>query len=73
MYKYVYEKVSCDFGGFGMFDGKVIETDDYQTIIDTKAKEGYRYVGWVPTKQRGTGHISEIDLVFEKEIESKKK
>ena len=34
-----------------------------------KAKEGWRYVGFVPTKQRPTGHIQELDLVFEKKID----
>lgn len=39
---------------------------DYQEIIDEKAKQGWRYVGYIPTKQRGTGHIQELDLIFEK-------
>lgn len=43
MYKYEYETVSCDFGG-------------------------WRYVGYIPTKQRGTGHTQELDLIFEKVI-----
>lgn len=39
MYKYVYEKIKCEFGGFVMIDGKVIETDDYQEVINAKDKE----------------------------------
>ena len=68
MYKYEYEAVSCRFGDWGMFDGKVYEIDDYRSIIDRRAAEGWRYVGYVPTKQRGTGHVQELDLVFEQEI-----
>ena len=26
-----------------------------------------RYVGYIPVKQRGTGHVQEMDLIFEKE------
>ena len=33
-----------------------------------KAKKGWRYVGFVPTIQRGTGHIQEMELGFEKEV-----
>lgn len=43
MYKYEYETVKYDLGG-------------------------WRFVGSIPTKQRGTGHTQEIDLIFEKEI-----
>ena len=38
----------------------------YQEIIDKRAKQGWRYIGYIPTKQRGTGHIQELDLIFEK-------
>lgn len=71
MYKYSYEKVSCSFSGLGLIDGKIVEIDeDYHYIINEKAKKGWRYVGFVPTKQRGTGHIQEMELVFEKEIKT---
>lgn len=69
MYKYSYEKVTCSFGGIGLFDGKIVEIDeDYQHIINEKAKKGWRYVGFLPIKQRGTGHIQEMELIFEKEV-----
>ena len=31
------------------------------------AAEGWRYAGYIPTKQRGTGHTQELDLIFERE------
>ena len=68
MYKYEYEKVSCNLSGFGLLNGNVYAISDYQTIIDEKALNGFRYVGFLPTKQRGTGHIEEIVLIFEKQI-----
>ena len=66
MYKYEYESVSCDFGGWGFGSGNVYEIEDYRSIINKRASDGWRYVGFIPTKQRGTGHTQEIDLIFEK-------
>jgi hypothetical protein len=63
MYKYEYETVTYDIGGWGLVSGNVYSIDEsYRT------KDGWRYVGFIPTKQCGTGHTEEIDLVFEKEI-----
>ena len=67
-YTYSYETVCSGFGGWGGFGGNVYELDEYRSVIDRKAREGWRYVGFVPTRQRGTGHIEEMDLIFEKEI-----
>lgn len=67
MYRYEYETISCDLGGWGLVGGNVYYIDDYRSIIDTRASNGWRYVGCVPTKQRGTGHAQEMDLIFEKE------
>lgn len=71
MYKYDYEKINCDLNGWGAFGGNVYNIDSYKEIIDKRAKDGWRYVGFIPTKQRGTGHIEEIELIFEKKEENK--
>ncbi len=68
MYKYEYETVSCNFDGWGLGYGNVYSIADYRSIIDRRAERGWRYVGYIPTTQRGTGHIQEIDLIFEKEV-----
>ncbi|MBQ2902056.1 MAG: DUF4177 domain-containing protein [Agathobacter sp.] len=68
MYKYEYETVSCTLGGWGPLSGNDYLIGDYRSIIDKRARNGWRYVGYVPTTQRGTGHIQEMDLIFEKEI-----
>lgn len=68
MYKYEYETVYCDLGGWGPGSGKVYKTEDYRVIINKRAAKGWRYVGYIPTKQRGTGHIQQFDLIFEKEV-----
>ena len=67
MFRYEYEPVRCDFNGMGLFAGNIYELEHYRELIDQRAKDGWRYVGYMPTKQRGTGHIEELDLIFEKE------
>ena len=47
---------------------KMTEIDDYRAEIEKRAADGWRYVGCIPTKQRGTGHTEEMDLIFEKEV-----
>lgn len=68
MYTYEYEKVIIEFSGFGLINGNVYGIEDYKDIINKRAEDGWRYVGFIPTKQRGrTGHTEEIDLIFEKQ------
>ena len=45
-----------------------MESQHSQRHINEMSKKGYRYVGFVPVRQRGTGHIEIMDLVFEKQI-----
>lgn len=71
MYKYEFEKINCNFGGWGLVHGNIYSTNEHQEIINKRAKEGWRYVGYIPTTQRGEGHIEEIDLIFEKKEEVK--
>lgn len=68
MYKYEYVTINCDFNGCGFGSGNIYTIEDYRSIIDKRARNGWRYVGYIPTKQRGTGHIQQLDLIFEKEI-----
>ncbi|MDB8679974.1 DUF4177 domain-containing protein, partial [[Ruminococcus] gnavus] len=68
MYQYEYETVSCNLEGWGFGSGYIYSIEDYRSIISERAKDGWRYVGCIPTKQRGTGHIQEMDLIFEKEL-----
>ena len=66
MYTYEYEKIFIEFSGIGLFNGNIYSIEDYKDIINKRALDGWRYIGFIPTKQRGTGHIEEIDLIFEK-------
>lgn len=68
MYKYEYEKIKSGLKGFGALYGNIYTTNNYQELIEKRASDGWRYVGYIPTKQRGTGHIQEFDLIFEKKV-----
>lgn len=39
MYKYEYEKIVCELGGWGVFSGNVYSIEDYKTIIEERAKK----------------------------------
>ena len=67
MYRYEFERVSSGISGWGMLSGNKYGTDGYREVIARRASEGWRYVGFIPAVQRGTGHIEEMDLVFERE------
>lgn len=43
------------------------KTSEHRNVIEEMAKDGYKYVGWIPTKIMGHGSIVGMDLVFEKE------
>lgn len=70
MYKYEYEKISFELGGWGFGSGNIYSVEEYRSIIDKRAEDGWRFVACIPTKQRGTGHTQEMDLVFEKKIDA---
>lgn len=68
MYQYEYEKIYVEVsGGIGITDYKTL---NYKKIIENRAKNGWRYVGFIPVIQRGNGYIEEMDLIFEKNIEN---
>ena len=66
MYIYEYERINSDLTGWGL-SGNKYETEEYKEITNRRAAEGWRYVGFIPALQRGTGHIEKMDLVFERE------
>ena len=68
MYKYAYKRVKYNLHGWRPSTGNAYGQDEHQEIINEMSKKGYRYVGFVPVRQRGTGHIEIMDLVFEKQI-----
>ncbi len=41
--------------------------EEHREIIDRYASQGYRYVGFVPTKINDYGKCKDIDLIFETE------
>ena len=69
MLEYEFEHVDCDEGGGGysLFGGFGIETIRHQEIIRRRAAGGWRYVGFVPKRQRAGGFIETMVLVFERQ------
>ena len=67
MYVYEFERISSQLAGWGFGSGNKYGSGDYREVIARRARAGWRYVGFLPAVQRGTGHIQEMDLVFEKE------
>ena len=49
--------------------GKLFGTasKEYREIINNYAAKGWRYVGFLPKRQRAAGFLEIIDLVFERE------
>lgn len=60
MYEYEYTTVI----GEGI---SVTKYREHREIIDRRAKEGWRYAGWVPSHISG-GEIVQLDLIFEREV-----
>ena len=69
MYRYEFERITSGVSGWGLISGNRYWTEeDYRELIAAMVRDGWRYVGFIPAVQRGTGHVEEMDLVFEKEI-----
>ena len=61
MYKYEYVTiVSKKSFAKGIFQ-------EHREIIDKYAQNGWRYVGFIPTKEIDVAYLAEMDLVFEKQ------
>ena len=63
-YEYEFEGLALSAGGYSLFGG-----EGHQEVIRSRAAAGWRYVGYLPSVQRASGHIETIELVFEREIE----
>ena len=62
MYRYEYESVKVG-GGF------LIDNSDcrHREVIDARARDGWRYVGYVPMEYTSNGSTRWLDLIFERE------
>lgn len=67
-YEYEFETLELSAGGYSLFGGVGIRTEGHQEIICRWAREGWRYVGYLPTVQRATGHMESVELIFEREL-----
>ena len=58
-----YEYVEINYNAKGVV---FLCTDKHKEIIDSYAKTGYHYAGFVPTEIDAKGCMRKIDLIFEK-------
>ena len=63
MYEYQYVTLYVG-GGFWLNNAEC----EHRTIIDEQAANGWRYVGYIPTRFSGEGGNKEIDLIFERPL-----
>ena len=61
-YEYDFDRLPIDFIPFCGY-----RTEGHQEIIQARAKNGWIYDGWIPTKQHADS-ITEIELVFRREV-----
>lgn len=70
MLQYEFERIECDVpSGYSIIGGFGLEAAEHREAILRRAEAGWRYIGFVPAKQRASGFLAEIDLVFEKETD----
>lgn len=62
MYRYMYVPMHTG-GGFWIDNSQCQHRD----IIDQYAAQGWRYVGYLPTRFSGEGGVKDVDLIFERE------
>lgn len=63
MYEYRYIEIDTG-GGFWINNAE----GSHREIIDQEARNGWRYVGYVPLTFSKYGGIKSMDLIFEREI-----
>ena len=61
MYEYQYIELYTG-GGFWLNNSE----GTHREIIDREARDGWRYVGYVPLSFTGNGGIKSMDLIFER-------
>lgn len=61
MYEYEYVMIDTG-GGFWINNAE----GSHREVIDREARDGWRYVGYVPLTFTGNGGIKSMDLIFER-------
>lgn len=60
-------EVRSKLNGFGFGKGTEYIFDGVTDIIKNMIEQGWEYKGYVPIETRGTGEVSAISLIFEKD------
>ena len=67
MLVYEFETVEAGAEGYSLFGGVGLSTAEHREIILRRGRDGWRFAGCIPTRQRAGGFIEAGDLVFERE------
>ena len=61
MYEYQYVTIKAK--------GAVVsEFQEHRDAFNRYAADGWRYVGWIPTRVGAHGGMDQLDLIFEREV-----
>ena len=61
MLEYEFETVAAKKGSI------LINVTTHKKLIQERARQGWRYTGWIPTRMGVDGPIIAMDLIFERE------
>lgn len=67
MKKIEFVRIDSKLVGFGVGKGVKYVFEEHKKIIKEKLEQGFEYKGFIPVEYRGTGDMTKMDLVFEKE------
>ena len=68
-YEYEFERMELTAGGYSLFGGVGIHLEGHQEVILRRGREGWRYVGYIPTEFTSNGGTKAIELIFEREAD----
>ena len=68
-YEYEFERMELTAGGYSLFGGVGIHLEGHREVILRRGREGWRYVGYIPTEFTGNGGTKTIELIFEREAD----
>lgn len=60
-------QISSEFSGYGFGKGTCNSFANAEETVEKYIKNGWEYCGYLPIETRGTGELTTISLVFQKE------
>lgn len=67
MKKVEFVRITSGFSGFGLGKGTYNSFEQGEETVAEYIENGWEYCGYLPIETRGTGELTTISLVFQKE------